>query len=83
MLPPEKKFRKPKLPESERRIVFSISLSRKVLGWLKEWAKKHDRSVSWSITYMVKEHMGRDQAEKYFGKKVVERKMAVREKDEK
>jgi hypothetical protein len=65
--------RKPITNEKDRKKIVSITLTIELHDWVKEWAGRRDRSVSWAINHLVGERRNRELAEKHLGQKVVKR----------
>ena len=67
MTPEEIKKRDAKLKKK----IMAVTMDPEVLVWVKDWAAKRDRSLSWAVNFLVKDRMNREIAEKHLGKKLV------------
>jgi hypothetical protein len=59
----ERKKRK----KDKNKIIVAFTIDPEIYDWVKEWAVKHDRSVSWAVNYFCKERREREMAEKELG----------------
>lgn len=62
---------RPTVDSDKKKKAIAFTIEPDLLTWVKEWAVRRDRSVSWAITYFIKCHRHKELAEKHLGQKVV------------